>query len=169
MSSGINKVILVGNLGDDPDMRYTQNDTAVCNISVACSESWKDREGQKQERTEWVRVVAFGKLAEIMGEYLHKGGKVYIEGKMRTESYEKDGETKYTTKVYADEMRMLSGPRDGGGGERRESAPREQSSRQPARQQSSRQSPASNNTRRAPPQRQAPPPDEGFTDDMIPF
>lgn len=112
--AGINKVILVGNLGDDPDVRETGSGI-VCNISVATSESWKDRDGNRQERTEWHRVVAFGKLAEIMDEYLRKGAKVYIEGKIRTEKWtDKDGVDRYTTKVYADNMQMLDSRRDGG-------------------------------------------------------
>ena len=112
--AGINKVILVGNLGDDPDVRETDSGI-VCNISVATSESWKDRDGNRQERTEWHRVVAFGKLAEIMDEYLRKGAKVYIEGKIRTEKWtDKDGVDRYATKVYADNMQMLDSRRDGG-------------------------------------------------------
>lgn len=112
--AGINKVILVGNLGNDPDVRETTSGI-VCNISVATSESWKDRDGNRQENTEWHRVVAFGKLAEIMEEYLRKGSKVYIEGKIRTEKWtDKDGVERYTTKVYADNMQMLDSRRDGG-------------------------------------------------------
>lgn len=112
---GINKVILVGTLGRDPEVRYMQNGGAVTTLSLATSESWKDDSGQKQERTEWHRVVMFRKLAEIAGEYLQKGSKVYIEGKLRTRKYTgQDGNERSTTEINADEMQMLDGPRDGG-------------------------------------------------------
>src|SRR5690606_9159485 len=104
----LNKASIIGNLGNDPDMRYTQSDTAVCNISVATTERWKNKDGERVEETEWHRVVAFGKLAEIMGEYLRKGSQVYIEGKIKTEKYtDKEGIERYSTKIYANEMKML--------------------------------------------------------------
>lgn len=116
MARGINKVILVGNLGNDPETRYMPDGNAVTNISVATSESWKDRNtGQQQERTEWHRVVFFRRLAEIAGEYLKKGSKVYIEGKLRTRQYEKEGQKHYSTEIVADEMQMLDSRGDGGG------------------------------------------------------
>ena len=116
MARGINKVILVGNLGSDPEIRYTGSGTAVCNFSLATSESYKDRDGNQVENTEWHRVVAWARLAEICGEYLKKGRQVYIEGQLQTRQWEdKDGNTKYTTEIKAREMQML-GSRDGDGG-----------------------------------------------------
>ena len=110
MARGINKVILVGNLGNDPEVRYAQSGSAITTLSVATSESWKDKNGEQQERTEWHRVKAFGRLAEIMGEYLKKGRQVYIEGSLRTEKYtDKNGVEKYSTDIIADEMQMLGG------------------------------------------------------------
>jgi single-strand DNA-binding protein len=124
MARGINKVILVGNLGNDPEVRYSQSGSALTTISVATSESWKDKDGNMQERTEWHRVKFFGRLAEIAGEYLKKGRQVYIEGRLRTEKYtDKAGVEKYSTDIIADEMQMLGGnPGMGGegGGERAE-------------------------------------------------
>jgi len=117
MARGINKVILVGNLGNDPEVRYAQSGSAITTLSVATSESWKDKDGNPQERTEWHRVKAFGRLAEIMGEYLKKGRQVYIEGSLRTEKYtDKNGVEKYSTDIIADEMQMLGGMGEGGGG-----------------------------------------------------
>lgn len=118
MARGINKVILVGNLGNDPEVRYSQSGTAMTSISVATSESWKDKtSGEQQERTEWHRVKFFGRLAEIAGEYLKKGSQVYIEGKLRTDKYtDKAGVEKYSTDIIADEMQMLGGKMGGGEG-----------------------------------------------------
>jgi single-strand DNA-binding protein len=117
MARGINKVILVGNLGGDPETRYTPSGTAITSIRLATSESWKDKQtGEQQERTEWHRVDFFGRLAEIAGEYLKKGKQVYIEGKLRTDEYEKDGVKKWSTKIIADEMQMLGGKEGGGEG-----------------------------------------------------
>lgn len=108
MARGVNKVILIGNLGRDPEVRYMPNGQAVTNVTIATSEGWKDKNtGEQQERTEWHRVVFFRRLAEIAGEYLKKGSKVYIEGKLQTDKYEKDGQTHYTTKIVADQMQML--------------------------------------------------------------
>jgi single-strand DNA-binding protein len=164
MARGVNKVILVGNLGADPETRYTPSGTAITSIRIATSESWKDKQtGEQQERTEWHRVDFFGRLAEIAGEYLKKGRQVYVEGRLRTDEYEKDGVKRYSTKIVADEMQMLGG-REGGGegggsyggggygsGERRE--------RGPAR------GPQSAPPRSAP----APMPNDSFEDDEIPF
>jgi len=168
MARGINKVILVGNLGADPETRYTANGGAITNIRLATSEAWKDKQtGENQERTEWHRVVLFGKLGEIAGEYLKKGRQVYIEGSLRTNKYtDKEGVERYTTDIVANEMQMLGGPGGGGeggysggggggysrdrGGERSERGP-------------SRGAPAS-----PAPSRQAPPTDN-FEDDDIPF
>ena len=110
MARGINKVILIGNLGRDPETRYTQGGSAVTNFSVATSESWRDKgSGEQQERTEWHNIVCFARLAEIAGEYLRKGSKVYIEGSLRTSSWEQDGQKKYRTEVMARELQMLDG------------------------------------------------------------
>ena len=111
MARGINKVILVGNLGADPDTRYMPSGGAVTNLSLATSESWKDKEtGEQKERTEWHKVAMFGRLAEISAEYLRKGSQVYIEGKLRTRKWQdRDGNDRYTTEVIADEMQMLGG------------------------------------------------------------
>jgi single-strand DNA-binding protein len=108
---GVNKVILVGTLGKDPEVRSTANSATITNITLATSESWKDKNsGEKQERTEWHRVVFFNRLAEIAGEYLKKGSQVYIEGALRTRKWQdKDGQDKYTTEIVADEMQMLGG------------------------------------------------------------
>ena len=109
MSRGVNRVILIGNLGADPEIRYTAGGAAVANISIATSESWKDKEsGEKQERTEWHKVVFFGRLAEIVAEYLKKGSQVYIEGSLRTNKWQdKEGNDRYTTEIIASEMQML--------------------------------------------------------------
>jgi single-strand DNA-binding protein len=116
-SKGVNKVILIGNLGKDPETKYLPSGDAVTNVTIATSESWKDKNsGQMQERTEWHRVVFFKKLAEIAGEYLKKGSKVYIEGALRTRSYDKDGQKHYATEIVADQMQMLGGGPGGGGG-----------------------------------------------------
>jgi single-strand DNA-binding protein len=112
---GINKVILVGNLGKDPEMRYTADGLAVANFNIATSDAWKDKNtGEKKERTEWHRIVAFGKLGEICGEYLSKGRQVYVEGRLQTRSWEKDGVTRYTTEIVASDVQFL-GTREGGG------------------------------------------------------
>lgn len=114
MARGINKVILVGNCGKDPETRYMPSGGAVTNISVATSESWKDKQtGETKENTEWHNVVFFNRLGEIAGEYLKKGSQVYIEGRLKTEKYEKDGVTRYMTKIIASEMQMLGGRSSG--------------------------------------------------------
>lgn len=128
MARGVNKAIIVGNLGNDPDMRYTAGGAAVANISVATAESWRDKEsGEQQERTEWHRVVAFGRLAEIIGEYLRKGSQVYIEGRIQTRKWQdKDGQDRWSTEIVANELQMLGGK--GGGSANYESAPQAQQS-----------------------------------------
>ncbi|HZZ93562.1 MAG TPA: single-stranded DNA-binding protein [Usitatibacter sp.] len=114
--ASVNKVILVGNLGRDPETRYMPDGGAVTNVSIATTEAWKDKNGDKQEKTEWHRVAFFGKLAEIAGEYLKKGSQVYVEGRLQTRKWQdKDGADKYTTEIVADRMQML-GSRQGGGG-----------------------------------------------------
>lgn len=112
--ASVNKVILIGNLGQDPEIRYTQGGQAVANFSIACNDNWTDKDGQKQERTEWVRITAWGKTAELCGEYLSKGRQVYIEGRMQTREWtDKEGVVKYTTEVVANQVTFL-GSKDGG-------------------------------------------------------
>lgn len=115
MARGVNKAIILGSLGQDPDIRYTAGGAAVANISIATNEQWKDREsGEMQERTEWHRVVFFGRLAEIVGEYLRKGSQVYVEGRIQTRKWQdKEGNDRYTTEIVANEMQML-GNKSGG-------------------------------------------------------
>jgi single-strand DNA-binding protein len=117
MARGVNKVILVGNLGKDPEVRYMPSGSAAANVTLATSESWKDKQtGEQKDRTEWHNVVFFGRLAEIAGEYLKKGSQVYVEGSLRTRKWQdKSGNDRYTTEIVANEMQML-GSRGGGGG-----------------------------------------------------
>ena len=115
MARGNNKVILIGNLGQDPETRYLPSGGAVTNVSLATTESWRDREsGEQRDRTEWHRVVFFRRLAEIAGEYLKKGSKVYIEGQLRTRQWEREGQKHYTTEIVANEMQMLDSRGEGG-------------------------------------------------------
>ncbi|HTN30074.1 MAG TPA: single-stranded DNA-binding protein [Pseudomonas sp.] len=156
MSRGINKVILVGNLGGDPETRYLPNGNAVTNITLATTDSWKDKQtGQQQERTEWHRVVLFGKVAEIAGEYLRKGSQCYVEGRLQAREWEKDGIKRYSTEIVVDmggTMQLLGGRGDAAP---RQSHPQEQAARQPApRQQQAAQQPT---------------PDYDSFDDDIPF
>ena len=116
-SRGVNKVILVGNLGNDPEVRYMPNGNAVANVSLATSETWKDKStGEQQEKTEWHRVVFFNRLAEIVEQYVKKGTKLYVEGRLQTRSWEQDGVKRYSTEVVANEMQMLDSRGGGGGG-----------------------------------------------------
>ena len=116
--ASVNKVILLGNLGRDPETRYTAGGDAVTNLNIATSEQWKDKSGEKQERTEWHRVVLFGRQAEVAGEYLKKGRSVYIEGRLQTRKYtDKDGVEKYSTEIVADRMQLIGGSRDSAGGD----------------------------------------------------
>ena len=154
MARGVNKVILVGNLGKDPEMKYTASGAAIANITVATSESWNDKQtGEKVEKTEWHRIVAFQRLAEIMGEYLRKGSQVYIEGKLQTRKWQdQNGQDRYSTEVVANDMQMLGarggegggGRPQGGGGGFRNNPQNEQTQAQPI-------------------------PDTDFADDDIPF
>jgi single-strand DNA-binding protein len=115
--ASVNKVILIGNLGADPEVRYTQNSQAVANFRIATTDVWTDREGNKQERTEWHNIVAWGKLGEICGQYLKKGKQIYVEGRIQTRQWEdKEGGKRYTTEVVANIMQMLGRPGDGEGG-----------------------------------------------------
>ena len=121
--ASVNKVIIVGNLGRDPETRYMPDGGAITNISVATTDKWKDKNGEMQEKTEWHRVAFFGKLAEIAGEYLKKGSQVYVEGRLQTRKWQdKDGADKYTTEIVANQMQML-GSRQGMGGGRGAEAP----------------------------------------------
>lgn len=155
MARGVNKVILIGNLGNDPDIRYTAGGAAVANISLATAESWRDKEsGEQQERTEWHRIVFFGRLAEIVGEYLRKGSQVYVEGRLQTRKWQdKEGIDRYSTEIVANEMQMLGSK--SGGSANYESAPQQAQSSAPA------QKPEASNTSAATPT-------DDFDDD-IPF
>lgn len=123
MSKGVNKVILIGHVGKDPEVKYMPNGNAVCNLSIATTESWKDKQtGEKKERTEWHRLTFYQRLAEIVGEYILKGSQIYVEGALRTREYEKDGQKHYVTEIIVANMHMLGGkgeksaPKTGGGG-----------------------------------------------------
>ena len=136
--SSLNQVQLIGRLGQDPEVKYLPNGDAVCNLSLATSEKWKDKQtGEPKEKTEWHRVVMFGKLAEIAGEYLKKGTLVFIQGKLETRQWEKDGEKRYTTEIRANQMTMLGGKDDGAGrdsnngGQQRQTPQQSQPQQQP--------------------------------------
>tara|TARA_R110002072_G_C7728646_1_gene515548 strand:+ start:29 stop:547 length:519 start_codon:yes stop_codon:yes gene_type:complete len=141
-SKGVNKVILVGNLGKDPEVRFTQDGKAIANLTLATSESWKDQSGQVQEKTEWHRVAIFGKLAEIAGEYLRKGSQVYFEGQLQTRKWtNKEGQDQYTTEIKVDSfsgvMQMLGGKSENSGQQQQQQQqrqPQQQAQRQPAPQ-----------------------------------
>ncbi len=172
MARGINKVILIGNLGADPDTRFLPNGNAVTNLTLATSDSWRDKQtGQMQERTEWHRVTFFGKIAEIAGQYLRKGSKIYIEGRLQTREWEKDGVKRYTTEVIVDmggTMQMLDSRGDNDGSSR--PAPRPQQQAQP-QQQPQQQQQSQQPQRPAPSVQQdaQPAPDYDSFDDDIPF
>jgi single-strand DNA-binding protein len=173
MARGINKVILVGNLGADPEMRHTGGGTAVTTLNLATSESWTDKQsGEKVEKTEWHRVKLFGRLAEIAGDYLKKGRQVYIEGSLRTDKYtDKAGVERYSTDIIASEMQMLGGNEGGGGGGGGGQRERPQNAGGGQRQGGGSYGGQSrDNDDRGSQQRQAPSPaDSGFADDEIPF
>jgi len=134
-SRGVNKVILVGNVGNDPEVRYMPNGNAVANVSLATSETWKDKNtGDQQEKTEWHRVVFFNRLAEIVEQYVKKGSKLYIEGRLQTRSWEQDGVKRYTTEIVSNEMQMLDS-RGGGGGDNNFGQSNQQSSPQSDKQE----------------------------------
>lgn len=170
MARGVNKVILVGNLGGDPEVRYMPNGNAVTNVTIATTDSWKDKQtGQQQERTEWHRVVFFGRLAEVAGEYLRKGSQVYIEGALRTRKWQdQSGNDRYTTEIVVDmngQMQMLGGRGGDAGYQQPQAAPAPQMAPQAAPQAAApRQAPA-------PQSAPAPQPAPGFDDfdDDIPF
>ena len=123
--ASVNKVIIVGNLGRDPEIRYSNQGTAVCNLAIATSDKWTDKQGHQQERTEWHRVVAFGKQAENCERYLSKGKQVYVEGKLQTSSYEKEGQTHYATDIIAQTVQFLGGNQ--GSGQQQSQRPQQQS------------------------------------------
>ena len=150
----LNQAQVIGYLGNDPETRYTQGGEAVTSISVATSERWKDKHGEQQERTEWHRVTFFGKLAEIAGEYLKKGSLVFVQGRLQTDKYEKDGVDHYSTKIIARDLKMLGPKRDDAGGGQREERPQ-----RPAK-------PAGAGSAPAPRQNDF---DADFADDDIPF
>jgi single-strand DNA-binding protein len=166
--ASVNKVILVGNLGRDPEVRYMPSGDAVANIAIATTDKWKDKQtGEQKEQTEWHRVSFFGKLAEIAGQYLVKGSQVYIEGKLQTRKYtDKDGVEKFATEIRADTMQMLGSRQGGEGGGQQGNAPRQQGN---APQQ--RQAPQGQQRQAAPQQRQQPQNNRGFEDmdDDIPW
>ncbi|MFT6429580.1 MAG: single-strand DNA-binding protein [Halopseudomonas sp.] len=166
MARGVNKVILIGNVGGDPEVRYLPNGNAVANVTLATSDSWKDKQtGQQQERTEWHRIVFFGRIAEVVGEYVRKGSKMYIEGRLQTREWEKDGVKRYTTEIVVDiggQMQLLDGKPQGG---EQGTAPRPQQQRPAAPQPNQR--PAQQAPQQSAPQQPAP--DYDSFDDDIPF
>lgn len=174
MARGINKVILIGNLGADPETRYMPSGNAVCNVTLATTDSWKDRNtGQQQERTEWHRVVFFGRLAEIAGQYLRKGSKVYIEGRLQTREWEKDGVKRYTTEVVVDmggQMQMLDsrGGDAGGNYEQSQGGYPQRASQQQAPQQQPQPAERPAPAAQMPPEPASAPSFDNFDDD-IPF
>ncbi|WP_334178305.1 single-stranded DNA-binding protein [Pseudoxanthomonas sp.] len=166
MARGINKVILVGNLGNDPETRYTQGGMAITRISLATTSVRKDKDGNQQERTEWHRVVFFGKLGEIAGEYLRKGSSVYVEGSIRYDKYTgQDGQEKYSTDIIADEMQMLGGREGGGGG----SSGGDRPARAPRQDYGNQGGGGGGQRRQAPAPASQPAPMDDFADDDIPF
>ena len=171
MARGVNKVILVGTLGSDPETKYMPSGDAVTTISIATNETWKDKQtGQLQERTEWHRVVAFRRLAEIMGEYLRKGSQVYIEGKLQTRKWQaQDGTDRYTTEIIANEMQMLGGRPQGNGGSNYNQAGGQQTQNQGGYAAGNGNNTAPQQTQSVP--QQATQPAQGFDDfdDDIPF
>jgi len=144
MAKGVNKVILVGNVGGDPETKYMPSGGAVTNLSIATSESWKDKQtGQAQERTEWHRVVFFNRLAEIASEYVRKGSKVYLEGSLRTRQWEQDGVKRYSTEIVASEMQMLDS-REGGTQQQQQAPQQRQQQQAPQQRQQAPQQQAQN-------------------------
>lgn len=164
--ASVNKVILIGNLGNDPEMRSMPSGNAVANVSIATTETWKDKTtGEKKEKTEWHRVVFFNRLAEIVGQYLRKGSQIYIEGNLRTNKWQdQNGQDRYTTEIVAREMTMLGGKSGGTSDFQQNSAPQQSSSQQSAPQQNA---PAQQDS----PQKQQSAPPQNFDnfDDDIPF
>lgn len=163
MARGVNKVILIGNIGKDPELKYFPNGDAFCNLTLATTENWTDKgSGERKERTEWHNVVFTRKLAEIVGQYVKKGSKVYVEGSLRTRKWEKDGVDRYTTEIVANDMQMLDGRAGGGGGGGGEDYT------PPARTSAPPRSSAPSRSQPAPSSSPAPSADY-FEDDDIPF
>ena len=164
---GVNKVILIGNIGADPELRYTPSGTAVTNFNMATNENWTDNSGDRQERTEWHRIVAWGRLAEICNQYLRKGSKVYIEGRLQTRSWEgQDGQKRYTTEVVARDMQILDSREEydgagGGGGSNQQGGQGQAPGGAPDFQQEDRS--------QAPSQSSSPEPPPYSADDDLPF
>lgn len=179
MARGVNKVILVGNLGDDPEVRYTQSGMAVANLSIATTSVRKDRDGNTQEKTEWHRVTVWGKTAEAAGEYLRKGRQVYVEGRIEYGSYEKDGVKHYTTDIVCDDLQFLGGGRDDDGQQRGQSQQRQGNQQQRSGGNQPQRGGGGGGSRGGAPQRERPQPamaggggfgdDNDFRDDDIPF
>lgn len=168
MAKGLNCVHLIGNSGGDPEVRYSQGGTAMATMTIATSESWKDKAtGEQQERTEWHRVKFFGRLAEIVGEYVKKGRQVYIQGKLRTDKYDKDGVVTYSTYILGDEMQML-GPNPEGTASNRAPSSGGGQNRGPQHGENDGAKPAGNRAPQTPPSRNDDPFPEGMEDD-IPF
>jgi len=170
MARGVNKVIIVGNCGQDPETRFMPSGGAVTNLSIATSESWKDKtSGEPQERTEWHRVVFFNRLAEIAGEYVKKGSKLYVEGSLRTRKWQgQDGQDRYTTEIVASEMQMLDS-RGGPGGSGGYDSPQGSTGQGSAPKSSNQQAPNQQAPQQQAPQQQAPQQQAGPFDDDIPF
>ena len=170
MARGVNKVIIVGNCGQDPETRFMPSGGAVTNLSIATSESWKDKtSGEPQERTEWHRVVFFNRLAEIAGEYVKKGSKLYVEGSLRTRKWQgQDGQDRYTTEIVASEMQMLDS-RGGPGGSGGYDSPQGSTGQGSAPKSSNQQAPNQQAPNQQAPQQQAPQQQAGPFDDDIPF
>lgn len=169
MARGVNRCTLIGNAGQDPELKYSQSGTAICNFSLATSSVRKDRDGNQTEKTEWHRIKAFGKTAEIIGEYLKKGKQIYIEGRIEYGQYDKEGVTHYTTDIIAENFQFLGSNSDGAGD--RQSAPARQSNGNGNGNGQRASSNGGNGQQRQPAQRQAPPPPPDFDDglDSIPF
>jgi single-strand DNA-binding protein len=173
MSRGLNKVMIIGTLGKDPELKYTPSGMAIAKMRVAVSESFKSKDGQRQEKTEWFNVVAFQRTAEIAGEYLHKGGQVYIEGKLQTREYDdKQGQKKYFTEVVANQMLLLGGKPRGeaqGGGEESQDPPKRGGFQRGQEPSSGDSLPAQPEADDFPPQDYPPSPSRSTDDDEVPF
>jgi single-strand DNA-binding protein len=175
MARGINKVILIGNVGADPEVRFMPNGDAVCNITLATSDQWKDKQtGQPQEKTEWHRIVFFGRIAEVIGEYVRKGSKLYIEGRLQTREWEKEGVKRYTTEIVVDvrgQMQLLDGAPQGQQQSPQQQSPQQQAPQQqrPQQQRPQQQRPQQQSYNQQPTQHNAPPPSYDNFDDDIPF
>lgn len=158
MARGVNKVIILGNLGQDPEVRFTPSGAAVANMNIATTDTWNDKQsGQRQERTEWHRVVVFNKLAEIVQQYVKKGSRVYIEGRLQTRKWQdQNGNDRYSTEIVANDMQMLDTRNDGGGQQAPQQAPQQARQQAPAQQAPAQQAPAQQAPAQQAPAQQAP-------------